>query len=34
MLQATIMCYADEQWTEALMLVLLGIHTVYKEDLQ
>jgi len=29
-----IMCYADEQCTEALPLVLLGISTAYKEDLQ
>jgi len=33
-LKAAIICYANEQWTEALMLVLLGIHTAYKEDLQ
>jgi hypothetical protein len=26
--------YADQQWTEALPLVLLGIRTAYKEDLQ
>jgi hypothetical protein len=28
------MCHADEQWTEALPLVHLGIPTAYKEDLQ
>ena len=33
-LKAAIMCHADEQWTEALQLVLLGIRTAYKEDLQ
>ena len=33
-LKAAIMCHAEEQWTEALPLVLLGIHTTYKEDLQ
>jgi hypothetical protein len=33
MLKGAIMCYEDEQWTEALTLVLLGIHTAYK-DLQ
>jgi hypothetical protein len=27
------LCYADEQWTEAITLVLLVIHTAYKEDL-
>jgi hypothetical protein len=32
--KAIIMCYADGQWTKALTLVLLGIHTAYKEDLQ
>lgn len=34
MLKAAIMCFEDEQWTKALMLVLLGIHTAYKKDLQ
>jgi hypothetical protein len=34
MLKAAIMCHADEKWTEALSLVLLGIRTAYKEDLQ
>jgi hypothetical protein len=33
-LKAAIMCHADEQWTEALPLVLLGIRTAYKDDLQ
>jgi len=33
-LKAAIMCYADERWTAALPLVLLGIRTAYKEDLQ
>ena len=33
-LKAVIMCHADEQWTEALLLVLLGIRTAFKEDLQ
>ena len=28
------MCHADEQWTEALPLFLLGIRTAFKEDLQ
>ena len=33
-LKAAIMCHAEEKWTEALPLVLLGIRTAYKEDLQ
>jgi transposase InsO family protein len=33
-LKAAIMCHVDQQWTEALPLVLLGIRTVVKEDLQ
>jgi hypothetical protein len=33
-MKATIMCHADEQWTEALLLDLLGTHTTYKEDLE
>jgi hypothetical protein len=33
-LKAAIMCLAGQQWIEALPLVLLGIHTAYKEDLQ
>jgi hypothetical protein len=28
------MCHADQNWTEALPLVLLGIRTSFKEDLQ
>jgi hypothetical protein len=28
------MYYANEQWIEILTLVLLGIHTAYKEDPQ
>ncbi|XP_023712533.1 uncharacterized protein LOC111867170 [Cryptotermes secundus] len=28
------MCHADEQWTEELPLVLLGISIAFKEDLQ
>jgi cleavage and polyadenylation specificity factor subunit 1 len=32
-LKAAIMCHEDQQWTEALPLVL-GIRTAYKEDLQ
>jgi hypothetical protein len=28
------MCRADEQWTAALPLVLLGVRTAFKEDLQ
>ena len=27
------MCHAEEKWTDALPLVLLGIRTAYKEDL-
>jgi hypothetical protein len=33
-LKAVIMCHADQHWTEALPLVLLGICTAFKEDLQ
>ena len=33
-LKAAIMCHADEQLTKALPLVLLGIGTAFKEDLQ
>src|SRR5215472_14727892 len=33
-LKAAIMCHAEEQWTEALPLVLLGLRTAFKEDLQ
>jgi hypothetical protein len=34
MLKAAIVCHADQQWTEALLLVLLGIRTAFKEDLR
>ena len=33
-LKAAIMCSADEQWNESLPLVLLGIRTAFKDDLQ
>jgi hypothetical protein len=33
-LKAAIICHADQCWTEVLPLVLLGIHTAFKEDLQ
>jgi cleavage and polyadenylation specificity factor subunit 1 len=33
-LKAAIMCHADQHWTAALPLVLLGIRTAFKEDLQ
>jgi hypothetical protein len=33
-LKAAIMCHADQSWTEALPLVLLGIRAAFKEDLQ
>jgi hypothetical protein len=33
-LKAVIMCHSDQQWTEALPLVLLGSRMVYKEDLE
>jgi hypothetical protein len=33
-LKAAIMCHADQQWTEAIPLVLLGIRMAFKEDLQ
>jgi hypothetical protein len=33
MLKAAIMCHADQHWTKALPLVLLGIRTAFKEDL-
>jgi cleavage and polyadenylation specificity factor subunit 1 len=33
-LKVAIMCHVDQQWTEALPLVLLGIRTSFKEDLQ
>jgi cleavage and polyadenylation specificity factor subunit 1 len=33
-LKAAIICHADQQWTEALPLVLLRIRTFFKADLQ
>jgi cleavage and polyadenylation specificity factor subunit 1 len=33
-LKAAIMCYAEQQWTEALPLALLGIRSAFKENLQ
>jgi len=33
-LKAAIMCRAQERWTEAFPLVLLGMRTAFKEDLQ
>jgi hypothetical protein len=33
-LKAAIMCHADQNWTEAFPLVLLGIRTAFKEGLQ
>jgi hypothetical protein len=33
-MKAAIMCHADKQFSEALPLVLLGIRSVYKEDLK
>jgi cleavage and polyadenylation specificity factor subunit 1 len=33
-LKAAIMCHTDQQWTKALPLVLLGIRTAFKADLQ
>jgi hypothetical protein len=33
-LKAAIICRAQERWTEALPLVLLGMRTAFKEDLQ
>jgi hypothetical protein len=33
-LKAAIMCHADQHWTEALPLVLLGIRTAFKVYLQ
>jgi transposase InsO family protein len=32
--KSAMMCYADQHWTEALPLVLLGLRTTFKEDLQ
>jgi cleavage and polyadenylation specificity factor subunit 1 len=34
MLKAAIMCHADQNWTEALPLVPLGIRASFKENLQ
>jgi cleavage and polyadenylation specificity factor subunit 1 len=33
-LKAAIMCHADQQWTEGPPLVLLGIRTSFKADMQ
>jgi hypothetical protein len=33
-LKAAIMCHANQQWTEELPLVLMGILTAFKDDLQ
>jgi cleavage and polyadenylation specificity factor subunit 1 len=33
-LKAAIMCHADQQWTEALAMVLLEICTAFRENLQ
>ena len=33
-LKGAIICHADQQWTEALSLVLLGICTPFKEEMQ
>jgi hypothetical protein len=33
-LKAAIMCHANQSWTEALPLVLLGVRAAFKEDLQ
>jgi cleavage and polyadenylation specificity factor subunit 1 len=33
-LKVAIMCHADQHWTEVLPLVLLGIRTAFKENLQ
>jgi transposase InsO family protein len=33
-LKAAIICHADQHWTEALPLALLGIRTSFKENLQ
>jgi cleavage and polyadenylation specificity factor subunit 1 len=33
-LKAAIMCHADQHWTEALPLLLLGIRTSFQADLQ
>jgi cleavage and polyadenylation specificity factor subunit 1 len=33
-LKAAIMCHPEQQWTEALPLVLLGVRTAFKTELQ
>jgi len=33
-LKAVFMCHADEHWAKALLLVLLGIRSAWKEDLK
>ncbi|GFY44029.1 uncharacterized protein TNIN_496331 [Trichonephila inaurata madagascariensis] len=33
-LKASLMCHTDSSWFEALPVVLLGIRSVFKEDLQ
>jgi cleavage and polyadenylation specificity factor subunit 1 len=33
-LKAAIMCHADQRWTDAVPIVLLGIRKAFKEDLQ
>jgi hypothetical protein len=33
-LKAAIICHADQRWTDALLIVLLGIRTVFKEDIK
>jgi len=33
-MKAAIMCHANDQWTDSLPLVLLGIRTAYKGNLQ
>jgi cleavage and polyadenylation specificity factor subunit 1 len=33
-LKAAVMCHAEQQWTEALPLVLPGLCTAFREDLQ
>jgi hypothetical protein len=33
-LKAAIMCHADQRWTQVLPLMLLGIRTTFKADLQ
>ncbi|GFQ76422.1 uncharacterized protein TNCT_491501 [Trichonephila clavata] len=33
-LKASLMCHPDSSWFEALAVVLLGIRSVFKEDLQ